>query len=98
MASEKQIDANRANAKNSTGPRSVAGQARSRLNSRMPDPVNLAPGASMVPTDLRIARRGPLSVRVSACTAECSSSAAIGTKQSVNSIDRELLQPSVTFW
>ncbi|HUT02982.1 MAG TPA: hypothetical protein VM163_03735 [bacterium] len=34
MASEKQLQANRANAKNSTGPKSLAGKARSRLNSR----------------------------------------------------------------
>jgi hypothetical protein len=34
MASEKQIEANRANAKKSTGPRTGAGRARSRLNSR----------------------------------------------------------------
>jgi hypothetical protein len=34
MPSNKQLEANRANAKNSTGPRSRAGKARSRLNSR----------------------------------------------------------------
>jgi hypothetical protein len=34
MASNKQLEANRANAMNSTGPRSRAGKARSRLNSR----------------------------------------------------------------
>jgi hypothetical protein len=34
MASEKQVGANRANAKNSTGPRSEPGKARSRHNSR----------------------------------------------------------------
>jgi hypothetical protein len=34
MASTKQLEANRANAKNSTGPRSQGGKARSRLNSR----------------------------------------------------------------
>jgi hypothetical protein len=34
MASEKQLQANRANARNSTGPKTLAGKARSRLNSR----------------------------------------------------------------
>jgi len=34
MASTKQLEANRANANNSTGPRSRTGKARSRLNSR----------------------------------------------------------------
>jgi hypothetical protein len=34
LASEKQLQANRANAKNSTGPKTLAGKARSRLNSR----------------------------------------------------------------
>ena len=34
MASNKQLEANRTNAKNSTGPRSQAGKARSSLNSR----------------------------------------------------------------
>ena len=34
MASTKQLEANRANAKKSTGPRSEGGKARSRLNSR----------------------------------------------------------------
>ena len=34
MASNKQLEANRANAKKSTGPRSQQGKARSRLNSR----------------------------------------------------------------
>jgi len=34
MASDKQLQANRANAKQSTGPRSQGGKARSRLNSR----------------------------------------------------------------
>ena len=34
MASSKQLEANRANAKKSTGPRSQGGKARSRLNSR----------------------------------------------------------------
>ena len=34
MASNKQHEANRANAKNSTGPRTQKGKARSRLNSR----------------------------------------------------------------
>jgi hypothetical protein len=34
MTSEKQLNANRANATKSTGPRSQAGKARSRLNSR----------------------------------------------------------------
>ena len=34
MPSDKQLEANRANAKNSTGPRSHEGKARSRLNSR----------------------------------------------------------------
>jgi hypothetical protein len=34
MASEKQVQANRANAEKSTGPRSQAGKDRSRLNSR----------------------------------------------------------------
>jgi len=34
MASNKQIEANRANARKSTGPRSQRGKARSRLNSR----------------------------------------------------------------
>jgi hypothetical protein len=34
MASTKQLEANRANAKKSTGPRSQTGKARSRLNSR----------------------------------------------------------------
>jgi hypothetical protein len=34
MASRKQLEANRRNAKRSTGPRSQAGKARSRLNSR----------------------------------------------------------------
>ena len=34
MASNKQHEANRANAKNSTGPRTQTGKARSRLNSR----------------------------------------------------------------
>ena len=34
MATEKQLQANRANARKSTGPRTQAGKARSRLNSR----------------------------------------------------------------
>ena len=34
MPSNKQLEANRANAKNSTGPRTPGGKARSRLNSR----------------------------------------------------------------
>jgi hypothetical protein len=34
MASEKQILANRRNAKSSTGPRTTAGKARSRMNAR----------------------------------------------------------------
>jgi hypothetical protein len=34
MTSDKQLHANRANATKSTGPRSQAGKARSRLNSR----------------------------------------------------------------
>ena len=34
MASRKQLEANRANSRRSTGPRSVAGKARSRMNSR----------------------------------------------------------------
>jgi hypothetical protein len=34
MASDKQLQANRANAKKSTGPRSQGGKSRSRLNSR----------------------------------------------------------------
>jgi hypothetical protein len=34
MATDKQLEANRANAKRSTGPRSQGGKARSRLNSR----------------------------------------------------------------
>jgi hypothetical protein len=33
MASEKQLEANRANARRGTGPRTQAGKARSRLNS-----------------------------------------------------------------
>lgn len=34
MTSKKQVEANRANAKGSTGPKTVAGKARSRMNSR----------------------------------------------------------------
>ena len=34
MATEKQLEANKANAQRSTGPRTEAGKARSRLNSR----------------------------------------------------------------
>ena len=34
MASEKQLEANLANAQKSTGPRTNAGKARARLNSR----------------------------------------------------------------
>ena len=34
MATNKQLEANKQNAKKSTGPRSQAGKARSRLNSR----------------------------------------------------------------
>jgi hypothetical protein len=45
MATEKQILANRRNARSSTGPRTVAGKARSRMNARCHGLASLLEGA-----------------------------------------------------
>jgi len=45
MATEKQILANRRNARSSTGPRTVAGNARSRINARRHGLASLPEGA-----------------------------------------------------
>ena len=46
MATEKQILANRKNARSSTGPRSTKGKARSRMNARRHGLASLLEGAS----------------------------------------------------
>ena len=46
MATEKQILANRKNARSSTGPRTTAGKARSRMNARRHGLASLLEGAS----------------------------------------------------
>ena len=53
MASEKQIEANRRNALNSTGPRTKGGKARSRMNARRHGLASAAP-ALMGTADVKL--------------------------------------------